>query len=175
MRAIVSGGAVWTLPARIGWLAATVAGLSARTRPLRDSHSVCAGAPHVVRARREPQPRTIMATQEERTPRDTDAEASGNRPLQDVSNAMVALYKELFGRGPTKVRSNYAGPDTLLCTLENTFTAAETTLQRMGEHSRLRDTRTFFQYAESDRFIKSVEEITGRRVRAFVSGIDSQA
>jgi uncharacterized protein YbcI len=88
---------------------------------------------------------------------------------------MVGLYKELFGRGPTKVRSNYAGPDTLLCTLENTFTAAESNLQRMGEHSRLRDMRTFFQYAAADQFIERVETITGRRVRAFVSGIDSNA
>jgi uncharacterized protein YbcI len=116
-----------------------------------------------------------MVTLEDRTPRDTDAEASGNRPLQDISNAMVALYKELFGRGPTKVRSNYAGPDTLLCTLENTFTAAETNLQRMGEHSRLRDMRTFFQYAAADQFIERVETVTGRRVRAFISGIDSNS
>ena len=112
---------------------------------------------------------------EERTPRDVDAEASGNRPLQDVSNAMVALYKELFGRGPTKVRSNYAGPDTLLCTLENTFTQAEKNLQTMGEHQRLRDMRTFFQYSASTQFIERVETITGRQVRAFISGIDAAA
>jgi len=26
--------------------------------------------------------------------------------LQEVTNAIVRLYKELFGRGPTKARSN---------------------------------------------------------------------
>lgn len=31
-----------------------------------------------------------------------------------VSNAMVRLHKQQFGRGLTKARSYYAGPDTLL-------------------------------------------------------------
>ena len=34
-----------------------------------------------------------------------------------VSNAMVKIYKEQFGRGPTKARTNFAGPDVLVCTL----------------------------------------------------------
>ena len=29
--------------------------------------------------------------------------------LQEVTNAMVRIYKEQFGRGPTKARTNYAG------------------------------------------------------------------
>ena len=64
--------------------------------------------------------------------------------LSELSNAMVRLYKEQFGRGPTKARSVYAGADAVLCTLENSFTPAEQSLARMGEHQRLRDTRMFF-------------------------------
>ncbi len=94
--------------------------------------------------------------------------------LSELSNAMVRIYKEQFGRGPTKARSAYAGPDVMLCTLENTFTPAEQSLVRMGEHQRLRDTRMFFQYASQDEFTKTVEEITGRKVRAFISGIDTE-
>ena len=37
--------------------------------------------------------------------------------LQDVSNAMVALHKEQFGRGPTKAQSHLAGADALLCVM----------------------------------------------------------
>ena len=92
--------------------------------------------------------------------------------LSELSNAMVRLYKEQFGRGPTKARSVYAGPDAVLCTLENSFTRAEEALVRMGEHQRLRDTRMFFQYATEDEFRGTVEQITGRKVRAFVSGVD---
>jgi uncharacterized protein YbcI len=92
--------------------------------------------------------------------------------LQEISNAMVRLYKELFGRGPTKVRTNYAGPDTIVTTLENSLTPPEQTMVRLDEHTRVRDMRTFFQYAAEKDFIGTVEEITGRKVRAFVSGMD---
>ena len=92
--------------------------------------------------------------------------------LSELSNAMVRLYKEQFGRGPTKAHSAYAGRDAVLCTLENSFTPAAQALVQMGEHQRLRDTRMFFQYATEDEFRETVEQITGRKVRAFVSGVD---
>ena len=92
--------------------------------------------------------------------------------MLEVSNAMVRLYKEQFGRGPTKARSAFAGPDALLCTLEETFTPAERNLAAMGEEQRLRDTRLYFQYASETEFRETVERITGRKVRGFVSGID---
>jgi uncharacterized protein YbcI len=103
------------------------------------------------------------------------AAADGRRPLFEISKAMVQIYKDQFGRGPTKVRTHYAGPDTLVCLLENTFTPAERNLQAMGEHQRLRDIRLLFQYAETSRFTVPIERITGRRVRGFVSGIDTNA
>ena len=102
-------------------------------------------------------------------------ESSAIAPLREISHAMVQIYKDQFGRGPTKVRSNYAGPDTLVCILEHTFTPAERNLQSMGEHQRLRDIRLLFQYAEEARFTEPVERITGRQVKAFISGIDTNA
>ena len=90
-----------------------------------------------------------------------------------VSNAMVRIYKEQFGRGPTRARTNFAGPDTLIATLQDSLTPAERNLAAMGEHQRLRDVRMFFQYASEDAFRGAVEEITGRKVWAFVSGIDA--
>src|SRR3954451_13010439 len=91
-----------------------------------------------------------------------------------ISNAMVRLYKEQFGRGPTKARSNFAGADTLICTLENTFTPAERRLAEMGEHQRLRDTRLYFQHATEAQFCEVVERVLGRKVRAFISGLDTR-
>jgi uncharacterized protein YbcI len=93
--------------------------------------------------------------------------------LQEVTNAMVRLYKELFGRGPTKARTNYAGPDTLVTTIENSLTPAERNMIALGEHQRVRDIRMFFQYASEREFSEPVEQITGRKVRAFVSGVDT--
>jgi uncharacterized protein YbcI len=94
--------------------------------------------------------------------------------LQQVSNDMVGLYKDLFGRGPTKARSSYAGPDVLICSLEETFTPAERNMAAMGEHQRLRDMRIFFQYAAEREFRDTIERITGRQVRAFISGLDTK-
>jgi uncharacterized protein YbcI len=92
-----------------------------------------------------------------------------------VSNEMVRLYKEQFGRGPTKARTNWAGPDVLVTVLEDTLTPAERNLVRLEEHQRLRDLRTFFQYASVPEFCEPVERLTGRKVRAFHSSIDTKA
>ena len=95
--------------------------------------------------------------------------------LSRVSNEMVRIYKGQFGRGPTAVRSNWAGDDVIVCVLEGTLTPAEQNLVKMGEHQRLRDTRMFFQYATVSEFCEPVERLTGRTVRAFVSGVDTEA
>jgi uncharacterized protein YbcI len=94
--------------------------------------------------------------------------------LAELSKEMVRLYKEQFGRGPTKARTNYAGPDTVICTLEDTFTPAERRLAEMGEHQRLRDTRLYFQHASENEFREAAERILQRRVRAFISGVDTE-
>jgi len=93
----------------------------------------------------------------------------------EISRELVRLYKDLFGRGPTKARTEFAGPDIVICSLENTFTPAERSLAEMGEHQRLRDTRLYFQAATSDKFREIIERLTGRRVRAFISGLDAKA
>ena len=104
-----------------------------------------------------------------------DREGAPQNTLSLISNEMVRLYKDQFRRGPTKTRTNWAGSDVLVVTLEETFTPAERSLQRMGKHQELRDLRMLFQYAEVDEFCEPVERLTGRKVRAFVSGIDTDA
>lgn len=105
---------------------------------------------------------------------DTGAGVPGGQSVQAaVSNAMVKLYKEQFGRGPTKTRTDFAGPNLLVTTLEDSLTPAERNLVKMGEHQRLRDVRLFFQHSTEEQFRSTVEEITGRKVVAFVSGMDT--
>jgi len=103
----------------------------------------------------------------------TEAERAG-LIMVEVSNAMVRLYKDLFGRGPTKTKTSYAGPDLIVSTLENSLTRIERTMVEAGEHERLRDLRMHFQYLGEDDFVGAVEKITGRKVRAFVSGVDTK-
>jgi uncharacterized protein YbcI len=95
--------------------------------------------------------------------------------LQAIANEMVRLFKDRFGRGPTRARAEWAGRDAITVMLEDTLTPAERTLVEMGEHERLRETRMFFQYASVQEFCEPIERLTGRRVRAFISGIDAAA
>jgi uncharacterized protein YbcI len=94
--------------------------------------------------------------------------------LASISREMVRLFKEQFGRGPTKVRTHWAGPDAIASFMEDTLTPAERNLVEMGAHQRLRDTRMFFQYATVTEFCEPVERITGRKVRSFHSSIDTK-
>jgi uncharacterized protein YbcI len=95
--------------------------------------------------------------------------------LSEISNAMVRVLKEQFGRGPTKARSYWSGDDVIVSVLEDSLVPAERNLLKMGEHQRLRDTRLFFEYASTREICEPIERITGRRVRAHVSGIDTEA
>ena len=105
---------------------------------------------------------------------DDDA-SPGQSMLSAISNEMVRIYKTQFGRGPTKTRTNWAGADILVVTLEDTLTPAERNLRSLGEHKHLRDLRMLFQYAQTEVFCEPVERLTGRKVRAFISGIDTSA
>jgi uncharacterized protein YbcI len=110
---------------------------------------------------------TEYATDDQRAERD-------GRVLAEIANEMVRLFKEQFGRGPTAARAAWAGPDVITVVLEETFTAVERNLARLDEHERLRDMRSFFQYASVREFCEPIERLTGRKVRAFTSGVDTE-
>ena len=99
----------------------------------------------------------------------------GAAALKDVSNAMVRLHKEQFGRGPTSARASFAGPDTLVCVLEEILLPAELKLVEMGMQDSVREARMAFQVATVSEFVDAVESIVFRRVRAFASAVDPDA
>ena len=94
--------------------------------------------------------------------------------LSAVSTALVALHKEQFGRGPTRARSNFAGPDTLVCILHDALLPAERAMVEMGESQRVLESRTWFQVATAQRFIDTVEPIIDRTVVSFASATDPE-
>ena len=107
-------------------------------------------------------------------PGTSQSPADHERPvLMEISNEIVRVFKNQFGRGPTSARAYWAGPDAVVVVLEDTLTPAERNMVRMGEHERLRETRMFFQYASVRELCEPVERLTGRTVRAFVSGLDT--
>jgi uncharacterized protein YbcI len=93
--------------------------------------------------------------------------------LAAISREMVRIYKEQFGRGPTKARTAFAGPDLVVCTLEDSLTPVERRMAEIGDHERLRDLRLYFQHVTESQFREVIERSLGRTVRAFVSGMDT--
>ena len=89
-------------------------------------------------------------------------------PRLRISNAIVQLQSEYYGRGPTKAKT-YIQDDLVVVVLEETFTAAERTLIDRGEAESIRDIRRRFQQVMAPQFKAIVEGATGRRVRAFLS------
>jgi uncharacterized protein YbcI len=98
--------------------------------------------------------------------------APSGKVLTEVSNALVALHKEQFGRGPTGARTHFAGPDMLVCVLDDALLPAERALVEMGEQQRVSESRLFMQNASSGRFSAEVERIVGRKVISFTSSTD---
>lgn len=89
--------------------------------------------------------------------------------LLEVSNALVRLYKDFYGKGPTKARTVYQG-DLVVCLLRGGFTTAERTLYEAGRSDLVLHQREEFQAAMKERFTAVVESIVGRRVIGFMSG-----
>ena len=104
-----------------------------------------------------------------------DTRIDGTYVLNAVSNAMVALHKEQFGRGPTRARSHFAGSDTLVCLLEDALLPAENAMVRMGDKQRVSESRMYLQNATSVEFIATIEGLVDRKVRAFASATDPEA
>ena len=89
--------------------------------------------------------------------------------LLAISNAMVRLYKDHYGKGPTKART-YHQEDVITCVLRGGLTRAEQTLLAAGHPDAVRRGRHMLQSALREDFVEAVETLTGRRVIGFMSG-----
>jgi uncharacterized protein YbcI len=87
---------------------------------------------------------------------------------QQLSNAVVALFKQYFGRGPADCRT-YLEPDLVIVVLTGGYTAAERTLFEAGKWHEVRQARMSWQDSMEVRFIDTIERLTERKVKAFLS------
>jgi uncharacterized protein YbcI len=93
----------------------------------------------------------------------------GGRLLVAVSDGVVRLQRDFSGKGPTTCKAYWAGPDILVVMLRGGFTAAEQTLFEGGHGQSVRDSRMKLQDALETRMSAMIEELTGRKVVAFMS------
>jgi uncharacterized protein YbcI len=89
--------------------------------------------------------------------------------LTAISDGMVALLKEYYGRGPTRVKSYYED-DLVVCVLRGGFSRVEQTLLDGGRGAAVISQRIEFQEVMRERFDEVIEHATGRRVIGFMSG-----
>lgn len=100
-----------------------------------------------------------------------DVEAEPGRSINaEVSNAMVGLKKEYYGRGPTKAKT-YVNDNFVFCVLEGGLTRNEETLLAAGEHQLVRQFRLRFQEVMAEPVLEAMERITGRKVIGYHSQI----
>ena len=90
--------------------------------------------------------------------------------LADISNAMVGLKKEFYGKGPTKAKT-YINDNYVLCVLQGGLTRNEETLLAAGQEMLVREYRLRFQEAMADATTEAVERLTGCNVLGYHSQI----
>ena len=101
------------------------------------------------------------------TPRPTHA--SRGDVLTAISDGIVALLKEFYGRGPTRAKSYYED-DLVVCVLRGGFTRVEQTLLDGGRGAAVIQQRMAFQDLMRERFTAVIEQATGQMVIGYMSG-----
>lgn len=99
----------------------------------------------------------------------TDHEAGSGEARTAISDGIVALLKEYYGRGPTQAKTYYHD-DLVVCLLRGGFTKVEQTLLEGGRGRAVIEQRMQFQEVMRARFESVIEHATGRRVIGFMSG-----
>jgi len=109
------------------------------------------------------QPDTLLSEE-------TTSDRAASRSLE-LSNAISRLHKQFIGRGPTNSRTTIDG-DLVVCLLEGGFTVAEQTLGDNDMQELVIAGRVGLQDSMRQAMIEAVQEVTGRRVRSFMSAND---
>jgi uncharacterized protein YbcI len=98
-----------------------------------------------------------------------DSEARHGEELAEITNGIVRLFSEYYGRGPTRAKSYILDDAYVVTVLRDTLTTVERTLAEAGHSDQVRSVRLTFQEALADTFKAVVEEALGRRVVSYHS------
>jgi uncharacterized protein YbcI len=91
--------------------------------------------------------------------------------LASLTNGVVQLLSESYGRGPTKAKSYLLDDRYAICVLEDGMTTAERTLTECGHGDLVRQVRLTFQGLTADAFKATAAEALGRPVLGYHSQI----
>jgi uncharacterized protein YbcI len=101
--------------------------------------------------------------------RPTSGTLGGGELLSAISTRFVKLLREHYGRGPIKAKT-YALDDIIVIVLRGTgFTPLEKTIVASGRPERVVAMREEFQELMATKYTDAIEELTERKVLAFLS------
>src|SRR3954451_98600 len=86
----------------------------------------------------------------------------------DISNAIVRLVREHWGKGPMQTKT-LLHDDVVITVLKGGFTHAEKTLYNAGKGDVVEEGRRAMQDVFQREMTAAVEQLTGRQVEAFLS------
>ena len=98
----------------------------------------------------------------------TSSVAAETTAATQISRLVVHTVSDFTGRGPTHAHTTVQG-DLVATLLRDTLTRGERSLVADGRSQLVLDMRKAFQMTMSEPLTRGVEEITGRRVIAFLS------
>jgi uncharacterized protein YbcI len=93
----------------------------------------------------------------------------GGQLLVAVSGAVVTLFREVVGKGPERCKAYWAGDDLLVILLRGGYSVVEQVLFREGRGSAVQQLRKALDETLADPMVATIEELTGRKVIAFMS------
>lgn len=94
---------------------------------------------------------------------------TGGQLLATISTTIVGIMREHYGRGPMRAKT-YALDDVIVCVLRGSgFTPLEQTIMDDNGADRVVAMRHEFQRVIADRYTQAIEQLTGRKVLAFLS------
>jgi uncharacterized protein YbcI len=99
----------------------------------------------------------------------THVESPHGEQLAEITNGIVGLFSEYYGRGPTRAKSYLLDDVYLVTVLRDTMTTVEHTLVEAGYSDQVRSVRIRFQEAMAESFKTVVESALGRTVAAYHS------
>ena len=99
----------------------------------------------------------------------TDAgQSPGGAVRAAISNAVMRLTNELYGRGAARTRT-FVTDEHVFCALEGVLTAVERTLVEAGETELVREVRTRFMQMVRPVYAAEVARLLGRQILAMES------
>jgi uncharacterized protein YbcI len=101
---------------------------------------------------------------------DSDQRDGPRSVRAEVSNAMVGLKKDFYGKGPTKAKT-FLNDNYVFCVMEGGLTRNEQTMIERGHEDLVRNYRLRFQEAMEEPTVDAIQRITGRSVIGYHSQI----